>query len=443
MENKIYDFVAIGLGPFNLSMACLTEPIAELDGVFLEKNSHFNWHPGMLLPSTTLQVPFMADLVTLADPTNKFSFLNYLKQKGKIYSFYIREDFLVLRNEYNQYCQWATEQLSNIYFNHEVEDIHFHEEEKCYYVTVFDAKARQTKVMKGRKLILGTGTAPAIPDCCQPFKDELIHSSQYLSNKEALQSKKSITILGSGQSAAEIYYDLLQEIDTRKYSLHWITRSPRYFPLEYSKLTLEMTSPEYVDYFYSLPSAKRDHIIAKQKHLYKGINSSLINEIYDLLYIHQLNHEMDISLRTHSALTNLEKSTDGNRFELTLHQYQEDKHYRHQTEAVVVATGYGYQKPRFIENISNRIKWDEKGRYDVDRNYSISMNKNEIFVQNAELHTHGFVTPDLGMGCYRNAYIIRELTGKDYYPIEQKIAFQQFGVSPEEEVKADQLALTL
>ena len=35
---------AIGLGPFNLGLACLTEPIDALDGVFLESKPHFEWH---------------------------------------------------------------------------------------------------------------------------------------------------------------------------------------------------------------------------------------------------------------------------------------------------------------------------------------------------------------------------------------------------------------
>jgi lysine N6-hydroxylase len=71
-----HDFVAIGLGPYNLGLACLTEPIDGLDGVFLESKSDFDWHPGMLLDFATLQTPFMADLVTLADPTSPYSFLN-------------------------------------------------------------------------------------------------------------------------------------------------------------------------------------------------------------------------------------------------------------------------------------------------------------------------------------------------------------------------------
>ncbi len=43
---KAYDFVGIGLGPFNLGLACLTEPIAELDGVFLESKPDFSGTPG-------------------------------------------------------------------------------------------------------------------------------------------------------------------------------------------------------------------------------------------------------------------------------------------------------------------------------------------------------------------------------------------------------------
>ena len=128
MEHTIADFIAIGVGPFNLGLACLTEPIEDLNGIFLDKKEKFDWHPGMLLEDTTLQVPFMADLVTLADPTNPFSFLNYIKEQGRIYSFYIRENFLLLRNEYNQYCQWAIKKLSNIHFSTEVRHIDYYDE---------------------------------------------------------------------------------------------------------------------------------------------------------------------------------------------------------------------------------------------------------------------------------------------------------------------------
>ncbi|OEJ98580.1 alcaligin biosynthesis protein [Flavivirga aquatica] len=432
--NNILDFIAIGVGPMNLGLACLTESISTLNGIFLDKKEKFNWHPGMLLEDTTLQIPFMADLVTLADPTNPFSFLNYIKEQGRIYSFYIRENFLLLRNEYNQYCQWAIQKLSNVHFQTEVTKITYNEDEKNYTVLSKCTKTNEDKIYKTKKLILGTGTQPFIPNCCKFLKDEAIHSSSYMSQKSALQEKKSITVLGSGQSAAEIFYDLLQGID-QGYELNWVTRSPRFFPLEYSKLTLEMTSPEYVDYFYNLPSAKRDDLIKNQKHLYKGINQDLIANIYDLIYTKQVTNKVSINLRTNSELKHATYDAALKSFYLKIHQNEQDKYYQHKTEALVLATGYEYQEPKFIEGIKDRIRRDEKGRYNVHRNYAIDHIGTDIFVQNAELHTHGFVTPDLGMACYRNSFIIKELTGVDHYPIEKRIAFQQFNVTEEEEIK--------
>lgn len=443
MKNITHDFIAIGVGPFNLGLACLTQPIENLNGVFFDKNESFNWHPGMLLQDTTLQIPFLADLVTLADPTSPFSFLNYSKEQGKMYSFYIRENFLLLRNEYNQYCQWAIKKLPNVFFSTEVIQIDYNESDALYSVTTKCTKTNVIKTYNTKKLILGTGTSPHVPKSCETLKEKAIHSSAYIQNKEELQKQKSITVLGSGQSAAEVFNDLLQEIDVYEYQLNWITRSPRFFPMDYSKLTLEMTSPEYVDYFYNLPENKREELLKEQKILYKGINKDLIGNIFDTIYSKKVIKEIDVNLRTNSECIKSNYNKETGNFELELHQIEQDKKYRHTTEALVLATGYNYKLPEFLNGIKNRIKWDKKERFATHRNYSIDVNANEIFVQNAELHTHGFVTPDLGMACYRNSYIIKELTGKEYYSIEKQIAFQQFGVEKEEVISSEVFELIL
>lgn len=126
--NKTYDFVGIGLGPFNLGLACLTEPIAELDGIFLDSKPDFEWHAYMFLDGAHLQTPFMSDLVTLADPTSPYSFLNYLKEKGRLYPFYIRENFYPLRVEYDDYCRWAAGRLSNVRFSTTVSEVTYEDE---------------------------------------------------------------------------------------------------------------------------------------------------------------------------------------------------------------------------------------------------------------------------------------------------------------------------
>ncbi|MCK2044538.1 lysine N(6)-hydroxylase/L-ornithine N(5)-oxygenase family protein [Chromohalobacter sp. TMW 2.2299] len=427
MPTPIHDFIAIGLGPFNLGLACLTDPLEDVNGLFLERKAGFDWHPGMLLEDATLQTPFLADLVTLADPTSRFSFLNYLKRQDKLYAFYIRENFFPLRREYNHYCQWAIDQLTSIRFHHEVQRIDFDADDDCYVVHCVDTARDTATSHRARKLVLGTGTQPDLPACCRPHAGRITHSADYLAHKAWLQQQPAITLVGSGQSAAEIYKDLLQDIDRYGYTLSWITRSPRFFPLEYGKLTLEMTSPEYIDYFHALPQATRDELMSQQANLYKGIDLALVNEIYDLLYAKRLGGPVDTHLLTNAELQDCHYDAARATFELDLYQTEQRQPYRHTTPALVMATGYRYREPGFLSPIHAHIRRDTAGRFAVDRFYSIDHDRSRLFVQNAERHTHGLAAPDLGMACYRNACIIRELTGVEHYPIERRIAFQTFG----------------
>lgn len=421
-----YDFIAIGLGPFNLGLACLTAPIDGLDGLFLDDKTSFDWHPGMMLDSSHLQVPFLADLVTLADPTSPFSFLNYLKESGRLYPFYIRESFYPLRSEFNDYCRWAAGKLDSLRFAHRVTTVEYDERDELYVVHAEHLPAGDRRTFRARKLVLGTGTPPHLPEACQGLGGDLLHNAGYLDAKASLQAKDSLTLIGSGQSAAEIYFDLLTDIDSHGYHLTWATRSPRFFPLEYTKLTLEMTSPEYVDYFHALPQATRDRLNATQKHLYKGIDSALINDIFDLLYQKNLAGPVPTRLLTNTALSTASYDENAGTYTLGLRQEEQGTDFTLDTQGLILATGYRYRVPDFLTPVRDRIAWDDAGRYDVARNYSIDATGHGIYVQNAELHTHGFVTPDLGMATYRNSCLIRELLGREYYPVEKAIAFQEF-----------------
>ncbi|MCC5477337.1 lysine N(6)-hydroxylase/L-ornithine N(5)-oxygenase family protein [Streptomyces barringtoniae] len=417
-----YDFVGIGLGPFNLGLACLTEPIAGLNGVFLDSKPHFEWHAGMFLNGAHLQTPFMSDLVTLADPTSPYSFLNYLKEKGRLYRFYIRENFYPLRTEYDDYCRWAAGKLGSVRFGTTVTEVTY--EDGLYVV---HTQAGET--FRARHLVLGTGTTPYVPQACQGLAGDFLHNSQYMHRKAELQRKKSITIVGSGQSAAEIYHELLAEIDAHGYQLNWVTRSPRFFPLEYTKLTLEMTSPDYIDYFRALPEETRYRLEKQQKGLFKGINSDLIDSIFDLLYqkdVESGGRPVPTRLLTNSTLAHA--GYEDGTYTLGFHQDEQGKDFEIRTEGLLLATGYHYEPPAFLAPIRDRLRFDGHGRFDVARNYAIDVTGRGVFLQNAGVHTHSITSPDLGMGAYRNSYIIRELLGSEYYPVEKTIAFQEFAV---------------
>ncbi len=190
MNNPVYDFIAIGLGPFNLGLAALTHTLDDVNGLFLDKNEGFDWHPGMMLESAHLQTPFMSDLVTLADPTHPLSFLNYIKQQGRLYSFYIRESFFLMRKEYNQYCQWATQRMPEIRFKHNVTLVSYDKSTDLYQVEAEDLTTNSTVTYQCRHIVLGTGPAAYVPEACREYMDKMTHTSNYLFNKEKLQKKQ-------------------------------------------------------------------------------------------------------------------------------------------------------------------------------------------------------------------------------------------------------------
>jgi len=126
-----YDLIGVGIGPFNLTLAALLAPVGEVDAVFLEQAPAFRWHPGLLLEGSTTQVPFLADLVTLADPTSPYSFLAYLKAHDRLYRFYIREQFHIPRREYDHYCRWVAGRLAACRFGCRVERVRWLEGRRC------------------------------------------------------------------------------------------------------------------------------------------------------------------------------------------------------------------------------------------------------------------------------------------------------------------------
>jgi lysine N6-hydroxylase len=291
---------------------------------------------------------------------------------------------------------------------------------------VYAVRTAAGDVLRARHLVLGTGTPPYVPETVRDLDGDWIHNSRYLTHKRELQQKKSITIVGSGQSAAEIYRDLLGEIDVHGYQLNWVTRSPRFFPLEYTKLTLEMTSPEYIDYFHALPEPTRHRLTREQKGLYKGIDGDLVDEIFDLLYQKSLGGPLPTRLLSNSALHSA--AHENGTYTLGLRQEEQEKDFELHTQGLILATGYRYTEPEFLRPVRDRLCYDSRGNFDVARNYAIDTTGRGVFLQNAAVHAHSVTSPDLGMGPYRNAYIIRELLGTEYYPVEKSIAFQEFAV---------------
>lgn len=130
---KSVDFIGVGTGPFNLSIAALSHQIEELNCLFFDEHPHFSWHPGMLVPDCHMQTVFLKDLVSAVAPTNPYSFVNYLVKHKKFYRFLTSRLRTVSREEFSDYLRWAAEDMNNLYFSHTVENIDFDKKVDCFW----------------------------------------------------------------------------------------------------------------------------------------------------------------------------------------------------------------------------------------------------------------------------------------------------------------------
>ncbi len=433
-ENNMYDLIGVGIGPFNLSLAALLDDHEEVDSLFFEQTPQFDWHPGMLIEGTKMQVPFLADLVTMANPKSHYSFLNYISEHDRMYPFYFLQRLDIPRREYNDYCQWVVGQLESCHFGRRVTNIrHVQDNETYFEVEVLNLETGQTEAFLARHLMLGTGTSPAMPGSVGDLPErDIFHTSQFLDHQERCHEAKSVTVVGSGQSAAETFRELLKEQREYNFRLDWITRSTGFASMEESKLNLEHFSPDYVNYFYSLPQEKKDEIFATQGLYYKGISNHTITDIYNLLYEYSIgDEEPNVGLQVLSELNEIKAKPDSEGYTLECRQWQSDQRFTHESEVVIMATGYSPNVPSFIYDLGDYLEWDEEGRYKVEEDYRLKTSapsQNEIYVHSGISHTHGVGSTNLGLAVHRNKVIINHLLGRDVYSMPQKNIFQSFQV---------------
>lgn len=414
------DAIGVGIGPFNLGLAALLDPV-DAEAVFFDAAPAFRWHPGLMLPEAEVQVPFLADLVTLADPTSRHSFLNYLHSRDRLYRFYFHERLHVLRREFEAYCRWVAERLPSCRFGARVEAVE--PDGDGWVVTVGDAEHR------ARAVVLGVGSVPALPAFLEAgTPDGVLHSAAYMDHRARVLDAGSVTVVGSGQSAAEVFADVLENgrADRR---LRWFTRAAGFLPMEYSKLGLEHFTPEYTAHFRGLDEERRDAIRAGQDLLYKGISADTSARIYDALYrLTADGPDPDVAYRARCDLRGVEPLPGGGH-RLALHHLDEDAAFHDETEVVVLATGYRPAAPP-VPRLAEIARLDRLGRPLVDGHYRVVRADGgppTLFVQNAELHTHGVGAPDLGLGAHRNAVIVNALCGREVYRVRERNVFQSFG----------------
>jgi lysine N6-hydroxylase len=411
-SDSVIDVVGIGIGPSNLSAAALLAPLGGVSSAFVERRNEFQWYPGLLFPEATIQVCYIKDLVTLADPTSPYSFLSFLHKNQRLYRFLHSAFPRVTRLEFNQYFRWVADSLPNVTFGCCVEAVRF--EEGVFWVDTIKRSYRS------RNLLLGTGLRPRIPSAVRPFLGPTVFLGyEYLERNPEAKGLR-VAVVGGGQTGAEVVSHLLS-CTALPESVIWISRRSNFFPLDESPFSNELFTPGYSEYFYRLESSERQRLLSEQKLASDGISATLLESIYRRLYELEFlqGHKDACELHAGCELTRLEST--GSRWHLTLTRNQTLGFEELEADLVIICAGLEYQTPEFLGPLMERISWTEAG-FSVREDFSIDWDgpmQNRIYVQNAARRERGVADPNLSLMAWRSAMIVNSILGKARYRTEE------------------------
>jgi lysine N6-hydroxylase len=386
-----------------------------------------------------VQVPFLADLVSLVRPAHPLSFLSYLADVGRLFPFYFAERLHIDRAEYDDYLRWASKRLPCCRFDTEVDRIAWSAEHNAFAVDHTTAGVAQR--LLANNIVLGVGTGPSVPSVVRDLvadPDSLVlHSADYLLHRAALADAADVVVIGSGQSGAEVFLDLLRRRPIGQERLRWFARTPALAPMEYSKLGLEHFTPDYTRFFHGLPEPMRTTLVDAQWQLYKGISAETMAEIHDELYRRSVHCGWpDVEITPGAEVLAARKKGEG--FELDLSHVQDRGRRTVGADGVVLATGYA-ERPvdELLGPLRASAVRDAAGRLVVGADYRVELDERitgSLFVQNAERHTHGVGAPDLGLGAWRAATILNTVCAREVFRLPPRTAFTRFGLPDRNEV---------
>ncbi len=205
----VVDILGVGYGPSNLGLAIALQehnaavPARErLTSVFVERQSEFKWHTGMLLPGATMQISFLKDLATQRNTRSEFTFLNYLEQRGRLTHFINLQTFFPSRIEFHDYLSWAADKVrADVHYGTSATAVAWNG--RHFEVTTRSAAGSRT--LRARNIVLAGGLTPKLPDDVDAT-DRVFHNHRVLDRLDALPSvnQERFVVVGAGPTGVEM-----------------------------------------------------------------------------------------------------------------------------------------------------------------------------------------------------------------------------------------------
>lgn len=403
------DVVGIGFGPANLALAVAMEETATespLDRLFLETKDRYVWHPGMLIKDSLLQITVIKDLIMVENPRSRFTFLNYLKEKGRLYEFLNLRDLYPTRLEFNDYLTWAAEQLNErVRYGRRVTKVEPvdaagrpvapGEQVDLLRIEAEDSTSGAREQHLSRNLVLAAGGVPTAPNGIELRGDpRVVHSHHFLQGLKPYSDPEApyrFVVVGSGQSAGEIFLHLIRNFPNADVTA--TIRRFAYKPVDESDFTNRIFFPEWVDYFHGLPAEKRRRFFQELKDVnYAVIDHALIRDIYKTLYRQKVLGDERARVHPFLELEAIDTPADGP-LGARFHDLMTEETVTHHADGVFLCTGYAWQKEHpLLADVAPHLERDDRGGYRVERDYGLAAVPSfgpRVYLQGYCEDTHG------------------------------------------------------
>jgi lysine/ornithine N-monooxygenase len=259
-------------------------------------------------------------------------------------------------------------------------------------------------VRVARNLVVAVGGTPRIPVPFAGLNDErMFHSSVYLESI-ARGEKRRVAVIGSGQSAAEIFLDLQRFPEAR---VDLISRGPALKPADSSPLINEIFHPQFTDVIFRQKPETRSALIQDFRSTNYGvIDIELIERINEMLYLQKVTGQPRNEYLRSCQVRDASSRPDG--ICLSLHHALTDKTEVRCYDSVILATGYERDSHQpLLANLRSHLS-----DFTVDRDYRVQQRPGflpRIYLQGSCEPTHGLSDTLLSVLAIRSKEIVDSL----------------------------------
>lgn len=403
-EPETYDVVGVGFGPANLSLAISLEEhpanvlTAPVTAAFFERQPSFGWHRNMLLPSATMQISFLKDLVTFRNPVSRFSFVSFLHDQDRLAQFVNRKEFFPTRREFHQYLEWAESRMSDVVsYGSAVTAIrqapqHLRDMAGDHLqLEVQDTLSGTSRQVNARNVVVSTGLRPRMPEGVR--RDERVwHSSEFLERygRTDAESLRSVAVVGAGQSAAEITAFFHERLPHAQ--VHAILPAYGYSVADDTPFANQIFDSAAVDDYYFGDDTGREAFWR----YHRNTNYGVVDDA-DIRHLYQIAYDEDVAGTRRFHYLNLTKVRSVEGTGATRRVHLTSSHGRGpqwlDVDAIVFATGYDTMDPaELLGDLDQHCLRDESGHHRVTRDYRLVTTPEVtcgIYLQGGTEHTHG------------------------------------------------------